>query len=326
MNKKLVVILGPTSSGKSDLAVKLALRLSSEQAKNRLNMKLRGLTRPVSSPLSAERRRINGAEIISADSRQVYKGMDIGTGKITKKEMQGIPHHLLDIASPKRRFTIAQYQKLALKEISKIYKKGKLPILCGGTGFYIQAVADGVLIPEIPPDWKLRKRLEKQSCEELFSTLIKLDPRRAKSIDKKNPRRLIRALEIVLKTKKPVSELKFNRQFLALFIGIEKPFDKLRLLIKKRLLKRFRQGMIKEVVRLHEAGVSWKKLEEFGLEYRLISLYLQKQMDRKEMIQRMQKENEHYAKRQLTWFKKDNRISWVKNIKEAEKLVRKFLK
>ena len=306
MNKKLVVILGPTSSGKSDLAVKLALRLSSGQAKKKLN--------------------INGAEIISADSRQVYKGMDIGTGKITKKEMRGIPHHLLDIASPKKRFTIAQYQKLALREISKIYKRDKLPILCGGTGFYIQSVADGILIPEIPPDWKLRKRLEKQSCEELFNTLIKLDPRRAKSIDKKNPRRLIRSLEIVLKTKKPISKLKFNRQFLVLFIGIQKPFDKLKLLIKKRLLKRFRQGMIKEVVRLHEMGVSWKKLKEFGLEYRLISLYLQKQMDRKEMIQRMQKENEHYAKRQLTWFKKDDRISWVKNIKEAEKLVRKFLK
>jgi len=306
MNKKLVVILGPTSSGKSDLAVKLALRLSSGQAKKKLN--------------------INGAEIISADSRQVYKGMDIGTGKITKKEMRGIPHHLLDIASPKKRFTIAQYQKLALREISKIYKRDKLPILCGGTGFYIQSVADGILIPEIPPDWKLRKRLEKQSCEELFNTLIKLDPRRAKSIDKKNPRRLIRSLEIVLKTKKPISKLKFNRQFLVLFIGIQKPFDKLKLLIKKRLLKRFRQGMIKEVVRLHEMGVSWKKLKEFGLEYRLISLYLQKQMDRKEMIQRMQKENEHYAKRQLTWFKKDDRISWVKNIKEAEKLVTKFLK
>jgi len=145
LKKKLIVILGPTSSGKSDLAVKLA-------------------------------QKFNG-EVISADSRQVYKGMNIGTGKITKKEMKGIPHHLLDVASPKKRFTVAQYQKLALAAINKIYseqnaqyigrtaryKKGKIPILCGGTGFYIQAVVEGIAIPKVKPDWKLRKILKKKS-------------------------------------------------------------------------------------------------------------------------------------------------------------------
>ncbi|MDP2362412.1 MAG: tRNA (adenosine(37)-N6)-dimethylallyltransferase MiaA, partial [Ignavibacteria bacterium] len=175
-NKKLIVVLGQTSSGKSELAVKLA-------------------------------EKFNG-EIISADSRQIYKGMDIGTGKITKKEMRGIPHYLLDIASPKRRFSVAQYRKLVIKAINKIFNKGKIPILCGGTGFYIQAVVDGIIIPEVKPDWRLRSDLEQLSTEELFNRLKKLDPKRAKTIDKNNRRRLIRALEIVIKTKKPVPAFK----------------------------------------------------------------------------------------------------------------------
>jgi len=188
--KKLIVILGPTASGKSEMAIKLA-------------------------------KRFNG-EIISADSRQVYKEMDIGTGKLTKKEMKGIPHYLLDVASPKRRFTVVQYRKLALKAIEKIFKKGKIPILCGGTGFYIQAVIDGLVIPEVPPDWKLRKKLEKKSVKELFNQLEKIDPQRAKTIEPKNKRRLIRALEIVKKIG-PVPILKKQPlPYPVLMIGIKK--------------------------------------------------------------------------------------------------------
>ncbi|PJA84414.1 MAG: tRNA (adenosine(37)-N6)-dimethylallyltransferase MiaA, partial [Candidatus Nealsonbacteria bacterium CG_4_9_14_3_um_filter_37_13] len=151
MEKKLIVILGPTASGKSELAVRLA-------------------------------KKFNG-KIVSADSRQVYRRMDIGTGKVTKKEMKGIPHYLLDVASPKKRFTVIQYRKLALKAINKILKNVHVPILCGGTGFYIQAVVDGIIIPEVPPDWRLRKELEKKSTEELYQILKKLDPRRAKTIE-----------------------------------------------------------------------------------------------------------------------------------------------
>ena len=168
MLKKLIVILGPTASGKSDLAIKFA-------------------------------KKFNG-EIISADSRQVYKKMDIGTGKITRKETKGVPHYLLDVVSPKRKFTVVQYRKLAIKAINKIFEKGKVPILCGGTGFYIQAVIDGVIIPEVKPDWKLRRKLEKKTTEELFKWLKKLDSKRAKIIDKKNKRRLVRALEVIIKT------------------------------------------------------------------------------------------------------------------------------
>ena len=295
MLKKLIVVSGPTASGKSELAVKLA-------------------------------KKFNG-EIISADSRQVYKGMNIGTGKITKKEMQGIPHYLLDVASPKRRFTVAQYRNLALKAINKIFRKDKIPILCGGTGFYIQAVVDGIVIPEVKPDWRLRSNLNKLSAAELYQKLKKLDPKRAKTIEKKNKRRLVRAIEIIMKTKKPVPP--FKKQPLpypVLIIGIKKSLEELKKIIEKRFLKWLRQGLIKEVKNLKKSGLSWKKIEDFGIHYRVIAQYLQNKINYKEMIENSLKELRNYAKRQMTWFKRDKRIIWVKNYKEAEKLIKKFLK
>jgi len=295
INYKLITILGPTASGKSELAIKLA-------------------------------KKFNG-EIVSADSRQVYKSLDIGTGKVTKKEMKGIPHHLLDVASPKRRFTVAQYRKLALKAINKIFKKGKVPIFCGGTGFYIQAVVDGIIIPEVKPDWRLRSNLNKFPVEELYKILKKLDPRRAKTIEKKNKRRLVRAIEIIMKTKKPVPP--FKKQPLpypVLIIGIKKSLEELKKIIEKRFLKWLRQGLIKEVKNLKKSGLSWKKIEDFGIHYRVIAQYLQNKINYKEMIENSLKELRNYAKRQMTWFKRDKRIIWVKNYKEAEKLIKKFLK
>jgi tRNA dimethylallyltransferase len=291
-NKKLLVIAGPTASGKTDLSIKIA-------------------------------QRFNG-EIISADSRQVYKGMNIGTGKVTKKEMQEIPHYLLDIVSPKIRFDVAKYKNLALKTIEKIQNKNKLPILTGGTGFYIRAVIDGIIIPKVKPDWKLRKKLDKKTAKELFKQLKKLDKKRAENIDKNNKRRLIRAIEIVLKTKKPVPSFKTNPiDSNILMLGIKK--DNLKELIEKRLLKRLKRGMIAEVKKLHKSGISWKRLEEFGLEYRYISLFLQKKLTRQEMIKKLQKEIEHYAKRQMTWFKKDKRIIWISNLKDALKALEPWL-
>ena len=292
-HNKLVVIVGPNASGKSDLAVKLA-------------------------------KRFNG-EVVSADSRQVYKGMEIGTGKITKEEMQGISHHLLDVASPKRRFSVVQYQKKAIEAIKKIQRKGKLPILCGGTGFYVQAVVDGLVFPKVKPDWRFRKKLEQKSARELYKYLKKLDPERAKTIEKDNKRRLIRAIEIVLKTGKPVPKLQKQKLFDVLMIGIKRNKKELKERIRKRLKKRLKQGMIEEVKKLKESGLSWKRLEEFGLEYRWIARYLQGKIDYQEMIEKLQKDIEDFAKRQMTWFKRDKRICWIQNYKEAEKLVRKFL-
>ncbi|MFH1401577.1 MAG: tRNA (adenosine(37)-N6)-dimethylallyltransferase MiaA [Parcubacteria group bacterium] len=293
-NYKLITILGPTTSGKSALAVHLAKKIK--------------------------------GEIISADSRQVYKGMDIGSGKVTKKEMKGIPHHLLDVASPKRKFSVTQYRKLAISAIKKIFKKGKLPIICGGTGFYIQALIDGIVIPEVKPDWKLRKKLEKKTTEELFRELEKKDQKRAENIDKKNRRRLIRALEIIIKTKKPVPEIKFNPfPCPVLILGIKREKEELKKRIYKRLLKRLGEGMINEVKKLRKSGLSWERLEEFGLEYRYVALYLQEKLNYEEMIEKLQKEIEHFAKRQMTWFKRDKRIKWVKNKKQALNLIKKFL-
>lgn len=305
INRKLIVIAGPTASGKTDLSIKLAKKFSA-----------RG------GPALGW----NGVEIVSADSRQVYKGMDIGTGKVTKKEMKGIPHYLLDVASPKRRFTVVQYQKLATKAIKKIHKKKKIPFLVGGTGFYIQAVVNEINIPEVKPDWKLRKKLEKKSIQELFKMLKKLDARRAKTIESKNKRRLIRALEIIIKTEKPVPLLKKKKpQFEVLMIGVKRNPEELKERIRKRLLKRLKIGMIAEIKKLKKSGLSWKRLEEFGLEYKYIAQYLQKKITYDEMVERIQKESEHFAKRQMTWFKRDHRIHWIKTHPQAEKLSKKFL-
>lgn len=303
---KIIVVLGPNASGKSKLAVLLALRLRSGQARKKYG--------------------INGAEIISADSRQVYRGMNIGTGKITKKEMAGVPHYLLDVASPRQRFTVAQYKKLAQAAIKKIQKKNKIPIICGGTGFYIQAVADNILIPEVRPDLKLRAELEKKSAQELFSRLKKLDPNRAKNIDKYNKRRLIRALEIRLKTGQQIAKLISQPQFDVLFVGIKKSPAEQKELINERLFKRLKQGLIAEVKKLRNSGLSWKRLEDFGLEYRWIAKYLQKNVGNSEMVLRLQKDIEHFAKRQMTWFKRDKRIRWIRNSNQAKNLVAKFLK
>lgn len=291
---KLIVILGPTAVGKSDLAVKIAKKFQ--------------------------------GEIVSADSRQIYKGMDIGTNKVTKKEMKGIPHHLLNVASPKRRFTVVQYRKLALKTIDKIFQKGKILILCGGTGFYIQAVIDGIIIPEVPPNWKLRMELEKKSVEELYQILKKLDPKRAKTIERKNPRRLIRAIEIARKIGRVPILKKKLLPYPILMLGIKKEKKELKFLIKKRFFQWLKKGFLREVLKLREMGLSWQRIEDFGIHYKRAAQYLKREISNQEFIEKSLIELQNYAKRQMTWFKRDKRIKWIKNYNEAEKLVKEFLR
>lgn len=303
-SKKLIVILGPTASGKSDLAVKLALFIKKNHA-------IFGL---------------RGAEVVSADSRQVYLKMDIGTGKITEKEMRDVPHHLLDVASPKRKFSVAQYQKLANDVIEKINKRNGVAILCGGSAFYIKAVAEGVVFPEVSPNWSFRKKLEKERTEELYKKLAKKDPKRAEHIDEKNRRRLIRALEIIEETKKPVSLIQTKPSFDCLFLGVKTRQEVLDKKIKERLEKRLKQKMIEEVEELKKCGLSWKRLEGFGLEYKWISLYLQKKVCYEEMKERLLNDIKRFSKKQMVWWKHDKRINWIKTKKEAEKLITLFLK
>ncbi len=290
---KIIVILGPTSSGKTDLSIKLA-------------------------------QKFNG-EVVSADSRQVYKNMDIGTGKITKEEMEGIPHHLLDIVSPKKRFSVAEYQRLAIEKIKKILKKKKIPFLVGGSPFYIYSVVEGWQFPKLKPDQKLREKLEKKSTGELFEILINIDKERAKNIDGSNKRRLIRSIEIAKKMGK-VPLLKKNYLFDCLLLGIRKTKEELGLLIEKRILRRLEGGMLEEIKNLHQKeGVKWERLDEFGLEYRWLSRYLQKKITYPDMVKFLLSDTKKFSKRQMTWFKKDKRINWLKNEKEARKLIVDFL-
>jgi tRNA dimethylallyltransferase len=330
---KILVIVGPTSSGKSELAVRLA-------------------------------KKFNG-EIVSCDSRQVYSGMNLGTGKINGKWSsshidgrqyvrmyiyKNIPHHLIDFANPKKQYSVSLFQRDAKKIIADILKRGRLPILCGGTGHWIDAVVYDQQLPDVKPSAKLRQKLEKLSTERLFARICAQDPRRAKTIDKHNRRRLIRALEIIISTGKPVPPLSvipsasegslnasnINKGFLAqmhslgmtsynyLWIGLNPSQPLLFAKIKKRLKQRIKAGLLNEVKKLHKQGVSYKRFMNFGLEYRFGALYLQKKITYDEMLNQMLLANQHYAKKQMTWWKRNKDIRWINKYRDAEKLVKNF--
>jgi tRNA dimethylallyltransferase len=296
---KIIVVLGQTATGKSDFAVEIA-------------------------------KQVNG-EIISADSRQVYKGMDLGTGKITKKEMMGVPHYLLDVINPSKVFTVNDFQKRTLKEIETIYKRGKVPIICGGTGFYIDAVVNGTMFPDVPPNKKLREKLSKKTATQLFEILKKLDKDRAKSIDANNPVRLIRAIEIAKALGNVPKVIANKNNFRVLKIGLTLPPEILKERIYTRLLSRIKKGMIKEIENLHKNGLSWKRLYSFGLEYRYVGMFLQGKFTRPEMIEKLNTEIWHFAKRQNTWFKRDSNTLWINPLKKSDKIkamkeVKMFLK
>lgn len=333
--KQTIVIIGPTASGKSDLAILLA-------------------------------RQYNG-EIISADSRQIYRGMDIGTGKVTRDSVvshpelvegssdsvthhpqpasalqkkstqetyfsEGIRHHLIDIASPKRTYNVTHFVRDGLRALADIKKRGKTPIICGGSGFWIQALIDNQSFPAVKPDIKLRKALGKLSAETLFAKLQKQDPKRAETIDAKNKVRLIRGLEICASlgtvptpTKNWELGMK-NQEYILIALNPDKTV--LEKNITVRLKKRLQQGMLEEVARLHEKdGVSWKRLESFGLEYRSCAQFLQQKISREAMEEELLRDIKHYAKRQITWLRRFEKmgadIHWITDAREAIKIVEK---
>jgi len=285
--QSILAVVGPTASGKTALAVKLAERF--------------------------------GGEIVSADSRAVYRDMDIGTAKVTPEEARGIPHHLIDVARPDTQYTVADYVRDARAAIKDIAARGKLPIVCGGTTFYLDALFGEKNIPAVPPNAELRAELEEKTAEELYGELKELDPRRAGDIDSRNKRRLIRALEIIRATGKPVprnernevglpsmegregSPTSFHSGYEVTLVAPYRTREELKERIAERVYKRW-DSIIAETKKLREKyGLAWEKLDSFGLEYRYAARFLTGRLEEKEAQERLIAATWRYAKHQLAW-------------------------
>ena len=314
----LIVILGPTASGKSALAIKLA-------------------------------KQFNG-EIISADSRQVYKEMDIGTAKeeqtgaapswglplfVSAKSLGSDPRegqtlNLIDIVRPDQEFTLAQYKKLAIKTINDIHKRNKLPFLVGGAGLYIWAVVNNLQIPQIKPQPELRLKLEKEikrkGIEKAYQKLLKLDPKAKYFVEPNNPRRIIRALEVCLSTGQPFSKQRKKGRplFSVCQIGLNPPKNVLNKKIDRRTEKMIQAGLIDEVKNLAQK-YSFNLPSMSGIGYQEIGQYLRNEIDLEKAKELIKLHTRQYSRRQISWFKRDKRIHWIKNYQEAEKLVKDFL-
>jgi tRNA dimethylallyltransferase len=293
MKNPIIVIAGPTASGKTALAVELA-------------------------------KEFNG-EVINADSRSVYKGMDIGTGKPSKDEMDGIVHHLFDIVNPDEPFTLMDYKELAGKAIAEILAKGKIPFLVGGTGLYIDAVVyDFEPVGEPNPDF--RKELEQRDPELLYGMLMTFDPETAKSIDPKNTRRVIRALEIFEQTKEGKIKLESRKQKPknVLYLAIDIPRENLYAKINSRVDVWMEQGFEDEVKGLIEKyPLDLPAMS--GIGYKQIGLYLQGQISKEQAIEKFKQGDRNLAKKQMTWFRRNKDIVWIKYQKEAQNEITKFI-
>jgi tRNA dimethylallyltransferase len=305
--KPLIAIIGQTASGKTGLALSLA-------------------------------KKFNG-ELVNADSRQIYREMDIATNKIGKENVkkvnsddktlyliEGIPIHILDILNPDQEFSLAEYKVLAIKTIREIHMRKKLPILVGGTGLYIDAVTENFQIPANSPTRNIREELEKKDAETLFNDLKKLDPIAAENIGKHNKRKLIRALEVCLISNKPFSSQKKKEAplFDVLKIGIAKNRKELYKDIDNRVDQMIELGLVEETKKLQKK-YSPELPAMSGIGYKEISAYLNGNSSLEEAIQKIKFRTHQYARRQTTWFKKDEKIHWVENQEEATGLVEKFI-
>jgi len=285
LRNKLLVICGPTATGKTRLALYLA--------------------------------KVFNGEIISADSRQVYQGMDIGTGK---EWGQGVKIWGYDLVAPTQEFSVAHYAKIAREIIKDIWQRQKLPILVGGTGLYLEAVTAGFETLDVGRNQELRATLKNKSAHELFTILGHLDARKARSLnfsDKQNPRRLIRAIEVAQTRKVSKEKKPFKADIL--WIGLKAPRALLQKRIAERVEKRLEQGFEKEVEKLLEEGVSWQSQAMTSLGYRQWRDFLEGRETKKEAMLKWQKEEEKYAKRQMTWFRRNKKIKWF-DISLGEKL------
>jgi len=292
-NFNLIVILGPTASGKTRLAARLAARI--------------------------------GAELISADSRQVYRGMDIGTGKdLSEYVVDGalVPYHLIDVADPGHLFSVFEFQQRFYECFREIRARGRLPIVVGGTGLYIESILREYRMLPVQEDEALREELEGLSMEQLAARLLHVNPAVHNTTDLTGRERLIRAIEIAEHTSKHGTGDTIRRpDIVPLVIGVRWDRTVLRDRITKRLRARLGQGMIEEVQRLRDAGVSPERLDEMGLEYRYVSLYLRGEMAYEEMFRTLNIRIHQFAKRQDTWFRGMERrgisIRWIDGADEA---------
>ena len=292
----LLTILGPTASGKTRLAVALAGELD--------------------------------GEIISADSRQVFRGMDIGSGK-DLHEYGTVPYHLIDILESGAEFSVFAFQRLFRDAFEDITARGRLPVLCGGTGLYLDAVLRGYRMREVPVNGSLRTELENKSMDELAALLRALKPDQHNTSDLLERERTIRAIEIASFEKEHGDRIEAQPEIRPLTIGIRWERSELRTRITERLRARLADGMIEEVQRLHEEGVDWERLDYYGLEYRFIGAFLQGKLQRNDMYQRLNSAIHDFAKRQENWFRKMERngvaIAWVQGagepLAEARELI-----
>lgn len=294
--EKLFVIAGTNASGKSGLGIELA--------KN------------------------NDAEIISADSRQIFKGLNLGSGKVTQDEMQGVPHHMLDVAEVNEFYPMPKFQQMAYEKIDEVISRGRLPILVGGTGLYINAIVDGYNIQEEKVDLELRDKLRALSKEELINQLKERSPQALEGLDINNKQRIVRALERVMSgvTKKPNTP-----RYETCIIGVTWPREVLYERIRERLDRRLEQGMIDEVKNLREAGATDDFLYRLGLEYRYILMYLRGEFkDYQSFYDKLFMEIRHLAKEQMTWFRKREDMHWIDMTKdpmqEAQSILNQFFK
>ncbi|MBR4110404.1 MAG: tRNA (adenosine(37)-N6)-dimethylallyltransferase MiaA [Clostridia bacterium] len=296
MKPKVVVIVGPTASGKTAVSIELA--------------------------------KILNGEIISADSMQIYKEMNIGSAKPTEEEMQGIYHHMIDVVDPTENFNVAKYKEMAEECIKKVLAKGKVPIIVGGTGLYVSTLTNGIEFSEIESDIEYRKELEKIAEQEnginiLFNQLKEIDPEATNIIDKNNVRRVIRALEIFRVTgktktqvdKESIKELKYNYLIFGMLWDRQELYDR----IDQRVDIMVEMGLVEEVEKLYKKGISSTAIQ--GLGYKEIIEYLDEKITLEEAIEKIKQETRRYAKRQMTWFKRDKNIIWL-NAKNKEEVVK----
>ncbi len=285
VNKSLLVIVGPTAVGKTALSLRLAQEFK--------------------------------GEIISADSRQVYRGLDIGTAKATRQEQAIVPHHLLDVVNPDEVLSLAKFQERAYAAIDALHRRERLPLLVGGTGQWVWAIVEGWGIPRVPPDPTLRAKLEAQAhdigLESFHGQLAAVDPQAAQKIDPRNVRRVIRALEVYHKTGRPISyhQRKIAPPYNVLQIGLTRPREALYNRLDRRVDKMMEMGLLAEVEQLVEAGYGWDRPAMSGLGYRQIGQYLRAEISLTEAVALIKKETRRFVRQQYNWFRLDDRrINW----------------